>query len=186
MFSEKMENIRAPMEPFILNLFNLIVLFYEKGRKKDWHSPASVFVCKLLAPDSSCSSFSDLAYGRMPSHMQQQLAADQQERKLTGVVYGSDGETLPGAHVYVKGNIQCAVVTDLDGKFTLKVPANAKALVASFVGFETAEIPITKKTNYVITLNSGSEIEEVEVVATGYQLFKKNSFTGNATVVTKD
>lgn len=111
--------------------------------------------------------------GEMPSHMQQQLAADQQERKLTGVVYGSDGETLPGAHVYVKGNIQCAVVTDLDGKFTLKVPANAKALVASFVGFETAEIPITKKTNYVITLNSGSEIEEVEVVATGYQLFKK-------------
>ena len=44
----------------------------------------------------------------------QMAAADQQERKLTGVVYGSDGETLPGAHVYVKGDLSHAVVTDLD------------------------------------------------------------------------
>ena len=116
----------------------------------------------------------------------QMAAADQQERKLTGVVYGSDGETLPGAHVYVKGDLSHAVVTDLDGKFTLNVPTSAKTLVVSFVGFEPKEVTITKKAHYTVTLQSSSAIDEVEVIATGYQLFKKNSFTGNATVVTKD
>lgn len=116
----------------------------------------------------------------------QTSADDQQERKLTGVVYGSDGETLPGAHVYVKGDKLRAVVTDLDGHFTMKVPTGAKVLVVSFVGFEPKEVPITKKERYSITLENSSSIDEVEVVATGYQLFKKNSFTGNATVVTKD
>ena len=113
-------------------------------------------------------------------------AADQQERKLTGVVYDSDGEVLPGAAVFVKGDMRYATVTDLDGRFTLKVPANAKTLTVSFVGFDPKEVTIGKKSNYTITLESSSALDEVEVVATGYQMFKKNSFTGNATVVTKD
>ena len=113
-------------------------------------------------------------------------AADQQERKLTGVVYDSDGEILPGAAVFVKGDMRYATITDLDGKFTLKVPANAKTLTVSFVGFDPKEVTIGKKSNYTITLESSSALDEVEVVATGYQMFKKNSFTGNATVVTKD
>lgn len=113
-------------------------------------------------------------------------AADQQERKLTGVVYDSDGEVLPGAAVFVKGDMRYATITDLDGKFTLMVPTNAKTLTVSFVGFEPKVVTIGKKSNYTITLESSSALDEVEVVATGYQMFKKNSFTGNATVVTKD
>lgn len=70
---------------------------------------------------------------------------DQQERKITGVVYDSEGEILPGAHVFVKSDMRYATVTDLDGKFTLKIPSTVKALVVSFVGFEATEVSITKK-----------------------------------------
>lgn len=119
-----------------------------------------------------------------PTTQSTATAADQKVRKLTGVVYGSDGETLPGANVYLKGDMRYAVIADADGHFTLNVPVGAKTLVVSFVGYKQSEIPITKKEHYSITLKSNTNIDEV--VVTGYQLFKKSAFTGNATVVTRD
>lgn len=83
--------------------------------------------------------------GENPTPTTQSTAADQKVRKLTGVVYGSDGETLPGANVYLKGDMRYAVIADADGHFTLNVPVGAKTLVVSFVGYKQSEIPITKK-----------------------------------------
>lgn len=80
-----------------------------------------------------------------PTTQSTATAADQKVRKLTGVVYGSDGETLPGANVYLKGDMRYAVIADADGHFTLNVPVGAKTLVVSFVGYKQSEIPITKK-----------------------------------------
>lgn len=109
---------------------------------------------------------------------------NQDVRKVTGVVYGSDGETLPGATVYVKGAAQSGVIADLDGNFSIMIPAGAKTLVVSYVGYEAKEISLTKKEHYSVTLKSNTAIDEI--VVTGYQQLKKNAFTGNATVVTKD
>ncbi len=62
---------------------------------------------------------------------------------------------------------------------TLKVPADAKILVFSFIGMETQEVAINGKTTINVVMKSASEkVEEVMVV--GYSTTTKQSFTGTA------
>lgn len=102
------------------------------------------------------------------------------DREITGIVYGSDGETLPGASIYIKGQAATrGVVADANGKFTLRVPEDAKALVVSFVGYKSKEISLRSKIkNYAVTLDSNVEIDEV--VVTGIVTKKKDTFTGSS------
>lgn len=147
-----------------------------------------IFVRKLCACSSNINGFSISGRDSFVNvNSTQQVPAPNQNqdvRKVTGVVYGSDGETLPGATVYVKGAAQSGVIADLDGNFSIMIPAGAKTLVVSYVGYEAKEISLTKKEHYSVTLKSNTAIDEI--VVTGYQQLKKNAFTGNATVVTKD
>ena len=80
-----------------------------------------------------------------------------QERTITGVVMDGEfkGETLAGATVTLSGNdTDKGTVTDANGKFTLSVPVGTKSLVASYMGYETIEIPLQPNlSNYTITLH---------------------------------
>lgn len=59
---------------------------------------------------------------------------------VQGVVKSSKGETLPGVTIRIKGT-QIGSVSDIDGKFSLTVPAMEDiVLVFSFVGLESCEI----------------------------------------------
>lgn len=63
--------------------------------------------------------------------------APQQEKKeikVTGKVLDENGEGVPGANVVVKGDKTKGTMTDIEGNFTLTVPANT-VLVASFIGY---------------------------------------------------
>lgn len=51
------------------------------------------------------------------------------------VVSGSDNEPLPGVNVVVKGTTNGGI-TDLDGNFTLSVPADA-TLSITYIGFKS-------------------------------------------------
>ncbi len=91
-----------------------------------------------------------------------------QTKNLTGVVTSSeDGSTVPGASIMVKGST-LGTVTDIDGNFTLRVPEDAEALVVSFVGMQTIEVPIGDQTTFNITLQSDVfGLDEVVVTAVG-------------------
>ena len=52
----------------------------------------------------------------------------QSGRIVTGVVKDATGETVIGVNVTVKGNAALGTITDLDGKYSLNVPAQ-KSLV---------------------------------------------------------
>ena len=67
--------------------------------------------------------------------------------------------------------------TDATGAFTLTVPANAKSLVVSSVGFNQQEIDITDKSAVSITLTTSSTALN-EVVVTGYGTARKKDLTG--------
>ncbi len=105
-----------------------------------------------------------------------------QSREISGVVTSAeDGLSIPGVSVIVKGTTN-GVSTDLDGKYSLKVPADAKVLVFSFVGMETQEVTIAGKTTINVVLKPAAEqVGEVMVVA--YGSAKKSSFTGSASTV---
>ncbi|WP_321376419.1 TonB-dependent receptor [uncultured Draconibacterium sp.] len=104
-----------------------------------------------------------------------------QTKQIRGTVTSSDdGLPIPGVSVAVKGTTT-GTTTDLDGNFTLTVPAN-EILVFSFVGMKKQEVPLTDATVYDVSLESDIiGVDEVMVVA--YGTAKKESFTGSAGVV---
>jgi len=65
-----------------------------------------------------------------------------EKKKIKGnVTQKSDGSTLPGVNVFVKGTT-IGVATDIDGNFVIDVPEDANTLVFSFLGFKILEITI--------------------------------------------
>ncbi len=90
-----------------------------------------------------------------------------QTKQITGtVISASDGESIPGATVTVKGTT-IGTITNTNGSFTLTVPENEE-LVFSFVGMKTLEVPITATLIYNVQLEIETiGVEEVIVTAVG-------------------
>jgi TonB-linked SusC/RagA family outer membrane protein len=90
----------------------------------------------------------------------------QADVKISGTVKDGKGDPLPGATVRVKGT-GAGVSTDINGRFSLLVPANA-VLVISYAGFDTREIPVEGKISLDIVLAEDTKLlNEVVVTALG-------------------
>ncbi|HPR33297.1 MAG TPA: carboxypeptidase-like regulatory domain-containing protein, partial [Prolixibacteraceae bacterium] len=87
-----------------------------------------------------------------------------QSRSITGTVTDADdGSTLPGVSVVVTGT-SIGTVTDIDGKFSLNVPADAKVLRFSFVGYASEEVDISSSTSVSVALERAAyDVDEVIV-----------------------
>lgn len=104
-----------------------------------------------------------------------------QNKTITGKVVGDDNSTLPGVSIVVKGTL-IGTVTDIDGKFSLSVPSDAKTLVFTFVGLKSKEVEIGNQTNFTVTL-SEETVGLEEVVVVGYGVQKKESVVGAITQI---
>ncbi len=94
------------------------------------------------------------------------------QRIITGtVMLDGEGEAI-GANVVVEGNQTIGTTTEFDGTFSLDVPADAKALVISYTGFDTQTVSIEKTDNITVTLLMEAEIIE-EAVVIGHLLSEK-------------
>jgi TonB-linked SusC/RagA family outer membrane protein len=100
----------------------------------------------------------------------------QQNKQLTGKVTGTDGSSLPGVSIVVKGTT-IGTVTDVDGKFSLQAPLNAETLVFSFVGMKVQEVPVAGKLVFNVQMQEEA-IGVDEVVVVGYGTQKKANLTG--------
>jgi len=100
-----------------------------------------------------------------------------QEGTITGQVKGSDGFTIPGASVIVKGTTN-GVATDIDGNYLIKVSDLKTAILKfSYLGYATQEIAVAGRKKIDIVLKEASkEIDEVVVV--GYGTSTKKTLTG--------
>ena len=112
------------------------------------------------------------------------LTKSQQEQTVSGNVKDESGEALPGVAVIVKGTTT-GTTTDIDGNFTLVVPAGAKALQFSFVGMKMQEVELTGQAVVNVVLVTDA-IGLEEVVAVGYGTQKVANLTGAVTQVTAD
>lgn len=104
-----------------------------------------------------------------------------QNKTITGTVRDAV-DVVIGASVMVKGNTGVGTITDMDGKFTLSLPASAKELVVSFIGYDNQTVVIGNKTHFDITLKESSVMLE-EVVAIGYAKVKRKELTGSSVSV---
>ena len=104
----------------------------------------------------------------------------QNNRTITGVVMDGelDNEPLIGATVGVGDKrVQTGTVTDINGKFSISVPDDAKSIRVSYVGYDSKEVPLQAGvSNYNVKLYaSGQSISEV--VVTGYQNIDRRKLT---------
>lgn len=98
--------------------------------------------------------------------------SQQQAKTVSGVVSDSNGEPIIGANVLVKGTTN-GTITDLDGRFTLEVPAGA-TLQFSYIGFNTQEIPYKGEASLAVSLVEDTQkIDEIVVTALGIKREKK-------------
>lgn len=99
---------------------------------------------------------------------------------LTGKVTDSAGSPLVGVTIKVRGENK-GVVTDQNGAYTIVVPEDA-TLEVSYVGYQTREIAVGRRTTLNITLNPNvSALEQLVVV--GYGTQKKVTLTGSVSEV---
>lgn len=90
------------------------------------------------------------------------------------VTDASNSENLIGVSIVVK-NGNTGTITDLDGKYSLTVPPNAK-LIFSYIGYATQEVSVNnQKIINVSMVNDAQNLDEVIVVGT---VMRKSDLTG--------
>ncbi|MFK7978569.1 MAG: SusC/RagA family TonB-linked outer membrane protein [Saprospiraceae bacterium] len=103
------------------------------------------------------------------------------QRTITGTVIDTEGESLIGASVLVKGTTT-GTVTDIDGSYSLDVPDGEQTLVFSYTGYATQDV-VTSASNVLdVTLSEGLELSEVVVTGLGIKKEKKALGYGVATI----
>ena len=98
----------------------------------------------------------------------------QNSRTVSGIVKDASGETIIGANVSVKGTTT-GTITDIDGKFSLNVPAGS-TLKISYIGYQDFETVITTQSTLDVVLKVDSKTLD-EVVVVGFGVQKKENLT---------
>ncbi|MBL0104367.1 MAG: SusC/RagA family TonB-linked outer membrane protein [Bacteroidetes bacterium] len=106
-----------------------------------------------------------------------------QSRTISGVVTAAqDGLSIPGVSVVLKGTT-IGTSTDLDGKFTISVPADAKLLVFTSVGMKTKEVSIESSSSVNVVMETDAlKLNEVVVTANAIEREKRSVGYGISTV----
>ncbi len=99
---------------------------------------------------------------------------------VTGTVTDArDGSTLPGVNIVVTGTL-VGTITDMDGNFSLVLPADAKELAFSMVGYASLTLPVGETTVFTVALKEATKALD-EVVIIGYGTQKRSTLTGSVT-----
>jgi len=103
-----------------------------------------------------------------------------QQATVQGTVTDSQGESLPGVNITVKGTTR-GTTTDSTGFYKLSVNP-IDTLVFSFVGFQRRVIPVNDRNTINVTL-SPSTLQSEELVVVGYGTQRKKDLTGSISSV---
>lgn len=103
-----------------------------------------------------------------------------ESRKITGAVTDDKGEPVIGANVVAIGSGN-GTITDLNGNFSLAVPANA-TLHITYIGYLDQNVKVGNKSVVSISMKEDTQNLE-EVVIVGYGTQKKVNLTGSVASV---
>ena len=104
-----------------------------------------------------------------------------QTKTVTGIVTDVLGDPLIGVSILVQGTSN-GVVTDIDGKYTLKdVPENG-TLTLSYIGMLSQNVKVNGRSVINVTLKEDSQQLD-EIVVIGYGAAKAKDLTAPITVV---
>ena len=100
------------------------------------------------------------------------------EMTVAGTVISSaDNQPIVGANIYVEGT-NVGTTTDAGGNYKLTVPASAKTVTVSFLGYDTKKISVRDihLFKFITLADASNKLEDVVVVGFGVQ--KKESLVG--------
>ncbi|MBL7775532.1 MAG: TonB-dependent receptor plug domain-containing protein, partial [Saprospiraceae bacterium] len=95
------------------------------------------------------------------------------QRTVVGTVKGDDGEALIGATVAVKGT-STGARTDVEGRYSVQVPAGSNVLVFSYTGYQSQEITLGASNVVDAVLAGGLQLGETVVTALGVTRAEKS------------
>lgn len=120
-----------------------------------------------------------VAGGQIQAHENESTAIMHQQqataKTITGKVVDSNGEPLIGVSVALKGT-STGIMTDIDGRYSLKVEGSNPQLVFTYVGHKAVTIA-ANKTMIDVTMHEDATMME-EVVVVGFGVQKKANLTG--------
>lgn len=138
-------------------------------------------------PDKTIALVLGLMLGLCPvskawadTNMNDSQIVAQTRKRVKGQVVDATGEPLIGVNISVIGGTE-GTITDIDGNYSINVPAKAK-LKFSYIGYKEQIVEVTTQTVINMKLQEDSEVLD-EVVVVGYGTQKKESLTGAVTVV---
>lgn len=99
---------------------------------------------------------------------------------VSGSVTDVNGEPLIGVNILVEGT-STGTVTDYDGNFQLRVPADA-VLNISYIGYRPQQVAVNNSTTIQIVLVEDTELLD-ELVVIGYGTVRKDDATGSVVAV---
>lgn len=104
-----------------------------------------------------------------------------QDNRVTGTVVDDKGEPMTGVVIRVVGaDVSYAAVTDLDGKFTIKVPHKDSMLEIKSIGYKTVRVAANGNLN----VKMEEDISNLnEVVVIGYGTLDKKEVTSAITSI---
>ncbi|MET3606195.1 SusC/RagA family TonB-linked outer membrane protein [Mucilaginibacter rubeus] len=111
-----------------------------------------------------------------------ELAAPMSKIPVSGRVLDSVSKTtLPGVNIAIKGGRGVIGQTNDKGEFNVQADAG-QTLIFSFMGYKSAEVKVVAGQSIVVRLLP--DINNIkDIVVTGYQVIKKDNYTGNAITV---
>lgn len=103
-----------------------------------------------------------------------------QQKTITGRILDNKNEPVVGANIREK-NTTNGTITDLEGRFTLKVSPEA-TITASYLGYVQQDLSIKDKTEVTIKLEESLKNMD-EVVVIGYGSARKRDLTGSVSQI---
>ncbi len=100
------------------------------------------------------------------------------------VIDNTNNEPIAGATVRLKNGLR-GTATNVEGKFVVKDCSVQDVFQVSYIGYKPKYFTVGKHRKFTIYLEENST-QIGQVVVTGFQKLKKNSFTGSATIVTSE
>lgn len=126
--------------------------------------------------------FQSSAFGNLENQTNE-VNVIQQNRDIAGTITDEKGEPIIGASILIKGT-STGTISDANGKFTLSVPNNA-ILEISYVGYETQNIKVERKSTLDIVLKENNQMLD-ELIVVGYGTMKRRDVTGAVSQIKGD
>ncbi len=130
---------------------------------------------KIIKPLLFLLFLSMLPFAKGEQHLNTQA---QQAKTVHGVITEVDtDEPLVGANVVVKGTTT-GTITDINGRYEIRVPSEDAVLVFSFTGMKTQELSVRGQTVLNLSMQEDAMMLS-EVIYIGYMTQRKADLTGS-------